>query len=209
MGAQDQTSGTVHLLGDDALLAAILDKDDQAWREMMRRYRSIIFRCVTRVAWRFDSFLSNEDVNEIFSELCMNLLRDDMRKLRAYDRRRGARLASWLGLLAVNTAYDYLRKASRRPVHDILESAPEEAVLVPDASEEILHKEQWSMINSLMRDFSDDDRRFVHLYYAMGLLPEEVASELHISVKTVYAKKNKMKLRLEELACGADIQQAA
>ena len=91
----------------------------------------------------------------------------------------------------------------------MLESAPEEAVLVPDAFEEILHRERWSTINSLMSDFSDGDRRFVLLYYAMGLLPEQVASELHISVKTVYSKKNKVKLRLEELAFEADIPQAA
>ncbi|HEX2568496.1 MAG TPA: sigma-70 family RNA polymerase sigma factor [Polyangia bacterium] len=209
MGALDQTSRDVHRLDDDALLAAVLDKDDRAWREMMRRYRLIIFRCVTRVSWRFDSFLSNADINEIFSELCMNLLRDDMRKLRAYDRRRGARLASWLGLLAVNTAYDYLRKASRRPVYDLLENAPEEAILVPDGSDEVLHRQRWGMINSLMRDFSEADRRFVHLYYEMGLLPEEVANEMHISVKTVYARRSRMRVRLEELACEAELQQAA
>jgi RNA polymerase sigma-70 factor (ECF subfamily) len=209
MRALDHTSLETHLLDDDALLAAVLDKDDQAWSELMRRYRPLVFRCVTKVASRFDAVLSSEDANEIFSELCMNLLRDDMRKLRAFDPRRGTKLGSWLSLLGINTAYDYLRAASRRPVCDMLESAPEESMMVPDAFEEILHKERWSAINSLMIDFSDRDRRFVHLYYAMGLLPEEVASAMRISVKTVYSKKNKVKLRLEELAHQVDTLQAA
>ena len=55
-----------------------------------------MFRCITKVAGKYDAVLSNEDVNEIFGDMCFNLLRDDMRKLRAYDpdARRQARLVA-------------------------------------------------------------------------------------------------------------------
>ena len=107
-----------------------------------------------KVAGKYDAVLSNEDVNEIFGDMCFNLLRDDMRKLRAYDPARGAKLGSWLGLLAINTAYDYLRQTSRRPLLDRLDGAPERAGEDPSALDDLLEKERWGYLNALLADFS-------------------------------------------------------
>jgi RNA polymerase sigma-70 factor (ECF subfamily) len=185
---------------DGPLLEMVLVKDRDAWNELLRRYRSLIFRCITKVAAKYDAVLSNEDANEIFGDMCFNLLRDDMHKLRAYDPARGAKLGSWLGLLAINTAYDYLRQTSRRPMLDRLEHAPERAGDGPSALDSLLEKERWSYLNYLLSDFSEKDRRFVELYYGHGLLPEEVAAAMGISVKTVYSKKNKLRTKLMALA---------
>ena len=103
-------NASYRLIPDGPLLEAVLAKDQVAWTELIRRYRALVFRCITKVAAKYDAVLSNEDANEIFGDMCFNLLRDDMRKLRAYDPARGAKLGSWLGLLAINTAYDYLRQ---------------------------------------------------------------------------------------------------
>jgi len=187
-------------LSDTDLLQAVFTKDQAAWRELLRRFRSLIFRCITKVAGKYDAVLSNEDVNEIFGDVCINLLRDDMRKLRVYDPARGSKLGSWLGLLAINTAYDYLRATSRRPLLDKLDGAQDRPAAGPSALDALLDKERWDYLNSLMCDFSDRDRRFVELYYGQGMLPEEVAAAMHISVKTVYSKKNKLRTKLEALA---------
>jgi RNA polymerase sigma-70 factor (ECF subfamily) len=198
------TSQMVHhrAMEDGELLASVLGHDERAWRELVRRFRALLYRCITKVAAKYDAVLSNEDANEIFSDVCVNLLRDDMRKLRAYDPARGSKLGSWLGLLAINTAYDYLRATSRRPILDKLDGSAvdDRPAPQPSALDELLDKERWTHLNALMSDFSDRDRRFVELYYAQGLLPEEVASAMQISVKTVYSKKNKVRCRLEQLA---------
>jgi len=39
-----------------------------------------------------------------------------------YDPNRGSKLGSWLGLLAINTTYDYLRATTRRPILDKLDA---------------------------------------------------------------------------------------
>jgi RNA polymerase sigma-70 factor (ECF subfamily) len=189
-----------HLLSDGRLLARVLDKDQVAWNELIRRFRGLVFRCINKVASRYDAVLSNEDINEIFGDMCFNLLRDDMRKLRAYDPSRGAKLGSWLGLLAINTAYDYLRQTSRRPLLDRLDGAPDRAGEGPSALDEILEKERWDYLKALLADFSERDRRFVELYYGAGLQPEQVAVAMGISVKTVYSKKNKLRSKLLALA---------
>jgi RNA polymerase sigma-70 factor (ECF subfamily) len=190
-------------LADGPLLHQVLQRDAEAWNELVRRFRSLIFRCITKIASKYDAVLSNEDVNEIFGDVCFNLLRDDMRKLRAYDPLRGAKLGSWLGLIAINTAYDYLRQTSRRPMLDRLEIAPDRPGDGPSALDALLEKERWGYLNHLLAEFSERDRRFVELYYGHGLLPEEVASAMGISVKTVYSKKNKLRSKLLAMA-GAD-----
>jgi RNA polymerase sigma-70 factor (ECF subfamily) len=183
-------------MADGPLLESVLARDEVAWRELISRFRGLIFRCISKVAGKYDAVLSNEDTNEIFGDMCFNLLRDDMRKLRAYDPSRGTKLGSWLGLLAINTAYDYLRQTARRPLLDRIDGAPERAGEGPTALDRLLEKERWGYLNLLLADFSARDRRFVELYYGMGLLPEEVAATMRISVKTVYSKKNKLRTRL-------------
>lgn len=196
-------------LADGPLLTRVLARDQLAWRELLRRFRGLMFRCIQKVAGKYDAVLSNEDINEIFGDVCFNLLRDDMRKLRAYDPTRGAKLGSWLGLLAINTAYDYLRQTSRRPLLDRLDGAPDRAGDAPSALDEILEKERWGYLNTLLADFSARDRRFVELYYGAGLMPEQVAAAMGISVKTVYSKKNKLRTKLLALAGHDPVAKAA
>lgn len=188
-------------LSDQQLLDVVLGRDELAWRELLRRFRPLVFRCITKVASRYDAVLAREDVNEIFGDVCINLLRDDMRKLRLWDPNRGSKLSSWLGMLAINTTYDYLRQTSRRPMLDKLDEAPERPGNDPSALEQLLDKERWDYVTNLLsQEFSARDRRFVELYYGQGLLPEEIARAMRISVKTVYSKKNKVRTKLELLA---------
>ena len=188
-------------MSDPALLDEVLIRDQAAWRELLRRFRGLMIRCISKVAGRYSKILSNEDTSEIFSDLCVGLLRDDMHKLRAYDPSRGMKLSSWLGLLAINTAYDYLRYTARRPVvhsDECLTFASDDTG--PSALESLLQKERWRYLRELLSDFSPCERRFVELYYGNGLEPEEVAAAMKISVKTVYSKKNKLTSKLIRLA---------
>jgi RNA polymerase sigma-70 factor, ECF subfamily len=188
-------------LTDMRLLDAVLAQDEIAWRELIRRFRGLIYRCITKVLCKYESVLSNEDVNEIFSEVCLNLLRDDMKKLRAYDPSRGSKLGSWIGLISINTSYDHLRVTARQPILDRLEGTlVEREDSHPSPLELLLDKERWLRLNTLASDFSPKDQRFMELYFARGMAPTEVARLMNISVKTVYSKKNKIRNRLVALS---------
>jgi len=187
-------------LNDLELLERVLAQDELAWRELIRRFRSLIFRCITKVLCKYESVLSNEDVNEIFSEVCLNLLRNDMRKLRAYDPDRGSKLGSWIGLITINTSYDHLRVTARQPVLDRIDGLLDREDSCPSPLEQLLESERYRRLNHLAMDFSPRDQRFLELYYGHGLQPAEVARAMNISVKTVYSKKNKIRNRLVELA---------
>lgn len=183
---------------DEDLLHRMLRREGKAWREFHRRFDRLIYRCIHKVTSRFTSVLSNEDVREIYAMLLMNLTARDMHKLRSFDPQRGNKLSSWIGLLATNTAWDYLRSVARQPQCTQLADAEEMRTTRPDPYQLVVDKERWGLVNETLLAFSEKDRHFVHLYFVDGLSPEEIAREMSISVKTVYSKKHKIRCRLEE-----------
>jgi len=175
----------------------VLNQNERAWVELVRRYRPLIYRCISKVTARFAANMTNADIDEIYAEVLISLLREDMRKLRLYNPHRGTKLSSWVGMISVNAAYDFLRRAGRRPMLDRLDGAPnphEEYDRTP--LDTLLEKERWDRLNDILRGFSDKDRTFMQLYYARGLAAEKVASEMSISLKTVYSKKHKIRARM-------------
>jgi len=182
---------------DAELLRRVLRNEKAAWIELVRRYRSLIYRCVTKVIGRYDSVLSSADADEIYADVLITLVRDDMRKLRLYDARRGTKLSSWIGMIATNVAYDYLRGTARRPILDRIDGIPEVQEDKASPLDGLLSSERRSRLNRMLSDYSDKDRAFVSLYYAQGLDAEEVAEEMKISIKTVYSKKHKLLARLQ------------
>lgn len=194
---------------DLTLLHEVLNGDDRAWRELLRRYRSLIYRCITKVTSRVSMALCEDDLDEIHAELCMNLLRDDMKKLRAYDPNRGVKLSTWVGMLAVNTAYDHLRKRARFPrLAQSEATSPEPASAEPSPLDLLLGDERRRALTGLVRHLSSRDRRFVALYYDQALEPEQIAEIMRISVKTVYTKKHKIRAKLVALAHQSHLQAA-
>ncbi len=181
---------------DEALLEEVLRRREVAFGELLRRYRGLLFRCITRITGRYERVLGSEDTDEIFAEVCLALWADDLRRLRAYDPARGMKLGSWLGLIATHATYDFLRRVARRPPHDDLERLPERTADEPTALDRLIVDERRGALGALTDELSRRDRDFVALYFGSEHEPEEVAQKLGISVKTVYSKKNKITSRL-------------
>lgn len=191
-------------LPDQTLLRRVLRGEEPAWNEFVRRFRSLIYRCITKVVGRYDAVLSSADPDEIYAETLLMLVANDFRKLRLWDARRGTKLSSWIGMISTNTAYDYLRGTARRPILDRIDGVPD--MFDPyekNAEDQIMEAERRVELNELLSDYSDKDRTFVALYYAQGLAAEEVAEEMGISVKTVYSKKHKLLTRLQNTFAAA------
>jgi RNA polymerase sigma-70 factor, ECF subfamily len=182
---------------DRELLRWVLRSDARGWAELVRRYRSLIYRCITKVTLKYAPSLGSADLDEIYADVMMQLVREDMHKLRIYNPARGTKLGSWIGMISVNAAYDFLRSAGRRPLLDKVDGAldpHEECDRTP--LDQLIEKERWDHLNSLLSDFTDKDRTFVELYYQKGLEADEIAAEMQISLKTVYSKKHKIRAHL-------------
>jgi RNA polymerase sigma-70 factor, ECF subfamily len=187
------------LRDEQRLLDGLLADRPEAWREFNARYAPLIYRCITRVTVRFSAVVGPDDVREIYAMLCLALLANDKHKLRSFEADRGNKLGSWIGLLAVHAAYDYLRSVRREPKRGSLAEAEDLSCELPDPFEVCVSRERAELVTEVLADFSAKDREFISLYYGEGLAPEDVAERMGISVKTVYSKKHKIRARLEGL----------
>ena len=182
---------------DRELLRTVLRSDARGWAELVRRFRPLIYRCITKVTLKYAPTLSSADLDEIYADVMMQLVRDDMHKLRIYNPARGTKLGSWIGMISVNAAYDFLRGVGRRPLLDKIDGQldpHEECDRTP--LDQLIEKERWEHLNTLLAEFTDKDRTFVELYYQKGLEADEIAAEMQISLKTVYSKKHKIRAHL-------------
>ncbi len=187
---------------DDDLIAGMLANDPAAWREFQARFDRLILRCITKVTRRFSALVSQDDVREIYATLYVSLLANDKHKLRTFDPDRGNRFSSWIGLLAINSAYDYLRALKREPAKECLSEALELVCEMPDPFELTSELERATIAQRTLSDFSEKDRAFAALYFGEGMDPQDIAERLNISVKTVYSKKHKIQSRLESVLVG-------
>jgi RNA polymerase sigma-70 factor (ECF subfamily) len=186
-------------IAEQELLAGMIADQEDAWREFNARYSRLIYRCITRVTARFSAVLGTDDVREIYAMLCVQLLANDKRKLRSFEPGRGNKLGSWIGMLAIHSAYDYLRGIKREPKRGCLSEAEALTSDMPDPHDVCVLREQVGIVSDILVEFSDKDREFITLYYGEGLEPEMIADHMGISVKTVYSKKHKIRSRLEAL----------
>jgi len=182
-----------------ALVDGLVADDPAAWREFNRRYYRLVQRCIARVTGRFTAVLGPEDAREIYALFCVQLLANDKRKLRSFETGRGTRLGSWVGMLAIHSAYDHLRRIKREPRRGCLTEAESLASDFPDPFETLAARQRASRVTELLSELSLKDREFVALYFGEGLEPVEVARRMNISVKTVYSKKHKIRARLEAI----------
>ncbi len=197
--------GALGLDAERELVAQMIAGRERAWREFHVRYDRLIYRCITKVTGRFASFMSHDDIREIYGTLLVQLLSNDMHKLKSFDPERGNRFGSWIGLLAINAAYDYLRSMRREPNRAPLAEAEHLSCDRPSPLELCEHKQRTEIVAAVLRDFSAKDREFVSLYFGEGLEPEQVAERMNISVKTVYSKKHKIQSRLEAMLTEAQL----
>ncbi|MCA9626733.1 MAG: sigma-70 family RNA polymerase sigma factor [Myxococcales bacterium] len=181
------------------LLEGLMQDDPRAWQEFNTRYSRLIYRCITRVTARFSAVVGPDDIREIYAMLCLSLLAKDKRKLRSFEPGRGNKLGSWIGMLAIHTAYDHLRSLKREPKRGCLSEAESLTSDTPDPFETLLMRQRATIVSQLLEQFSEKDRQFITLYYGEGLEPEQIADTMQISVKTVYSKKHKIRNRLAAL----------
>ncbi len=198
----DDTPAAVLLpscLSEQDLIQGMIASDEYAWVEFHKRYGRLIYRCITKVTGRFSSVICAEDIREIYATLVLQLLSNDMHKLRSFDPTRGNRFGTWIGMLAINASYDHLRSVRREPNRGSLHEAEGLWSDRSDPFTEVDRKQRAKMLADLLQGFSTKDRLFVALYFDQGLDAEDVARRMGISVKTVYSKKHKIRTRLERM----------
>lgn len=183
---------------DLKLVESLLASKQSAWTELCRAYMPLLQSCIRRVLVRRPQGAKTDDCEEVFANFCVQLLSNDMRKLRAFDPARGVRLSTWLGMLATNCAFDFMRSSRRQPApnHDesILDSIQS---LAPNQEDITSVREELSSIREWYGTLSARDQEFFYLYFDAGLEAQEISDRMGLNAATVYSKKHKILAKLD------------
>jgi RNA polymerase sigma-70 factor (ECF subfamily) len=187
-------------LSDDELVQAVLAREPAAWPSFFAKYERLVASCIRKVMVRYGAHFNEEDLEDLVSATALNILKDDCKKLRAYDPERGYKLSSWVGLIATNTAHDALRRRAPTEVWAAValdDTAPLKLESDKALASEVLEADdELRELRGAIAQLSPSDQLFVDYYYVQELEPEVIAQLMSISINTVYSRKNKVREKL-------------
>lgn len=79
-----------------------------AWRDFIARYRRLIIATIRRTIG------NDDDVEDVFAEVCANLSADDLARLKRHSDTGTARLATWLVTVVHHQTIDWVRQREGR-----------------------------------------------------------------------------------------------
>jgi len=176
-----------------------------AWEQFVAQYSRLIYYSIQRTC-RLKSYPATpEEIEDLFNEVFVQILKDDCRKLRQYRGDRGCTVATWLRTITARHVLDHIRKSGRSYLRVEFAAEAEESLsngtlrepaLSPE--EILLGQEQEEVVAQAIAELNGEDRRFIELYYLRELPPEEVARALRVTVSTVYSRVNRLKSKIGE-----------
>ena len=190
---------------DGKLLARCLEGSPEAREEFVEKTRALIHWALVVTFRRYDRPLEEEDLEDFRQDILVALFSDHARKLRQYESRNGATLATWLRVVVTRFAIDRIRQRSAGVRLESLEKVLPEAEGEVDWNEDsapekaVLDAERRQQVLGLLRELSPGDQLFVRLFYYQDATIEEVAEVMGISRNAAYVRKMRLHRRLRSL----------
>jgi RNA polymerase sigma-70 factor (ECF subfamily) len=184
-------------VSDEALIRSALGGEEEAFRELMERYRNRAYFVALGIAGDPDDAL--DVVQEAFVKAYYNLK----------EFRFGANFYTWFYRLLVNQAIDRWRKSSRSrevPLDEKRlsgEESPPESVSYPRTPEDLAQNRQLSdALTRAIGDLPEYHRAVILLREVDGLAYEEIAKVLGCSVGTVMSRLHYARAKLKDALKG-------
>jgi len=187
------------------LLIDCWNKKRGAWEAFVAQYSRLIYYSIQRACQLKSYPVTPEELEDLFHEIFELLIKDDCKKLRQYRGDRGCSVATWLRTIATRHVLDHIRRSGRTYLRVDFEAESEEALAESSLQEPalspeemLLIKEREEIVSQAIAELSEEDRRFVELYYLKELPPEDVAQALRVTVSTVYSRVSRLKSKISE-----------
>lgn len=192
---------------DRELVARIVSGDRGAWAELVERHGTTMRFAIERTLGLKRARVQPHRVDDILADLILALAASRFRKLSKYQAR--CSLKQWLKVVSANFTVDKLRRqrhfvpiATR--ADDVLEDGAVHLVDPgPSPSERVEYRERAEKIGALLEQLCDEDKLFVELYYRREHSYERVAELMGTTIGAVYARKTRLRKRLQKLARAA------
>jgi RNA polymerase sigma-70 factor (ECF subfamily) len=174
---------------DERLVEATLAGDDDAFSELVRRYKTKVFRLAARFV------RDNDELDDICQEAFIKAY-NNLQKFRG-----DAPFEHWLTKIAVNVCYDMLRKRSRKRDNVPLDSV-DFSIGEPQSTSISSGSQAWDVLKNAFAKLRPEDRLVITLLNLEEKSVRETASltgwsEANVKVRAFRARK-KLKRILED-----------
>lgn len=189
-------------LSDRALIKGCLSGNNPAREQFVRRFSRLVFSTILGVVKTKRAYVSEEDIEDLHNTVFVSFFDQRCRKLRQYEGRNGCSLASWVRMVTVHAALDFLRRRN-----DPL-SRPEKLIpleLLPDTADNtqvspwasIMAKERQALIEKGLQTLPARDQLMIRLHCLEEWPLARVATILDVSEANIYSVKHRATQRLK------------
>ncbi len=177
--------------------------DKRAWDEFVEKYSSLIYHYIHSVLKIKGHTFPQDNVNDIFQEIFVSLVKDNFKKLSTFKARNKASLASWLRQVTVNFTIDYIRKLKPGvSIDEEDESGFSLAEILasdsPSAADALSLEEKITRLKECIKRLELEDKYFLELHMHRGVRAEELKAHFRISRAAVDMRKFRIVEKLRE-----------
>ena len=191
-------------MNDLELVQSYTKGDKRTWDEFVEKYSRLIYKYIHSVLQsKGINHFSQDDINDLFQDFFLCLVKDNFKKLRSFKAKNGCSLASWLRQVVINFTIDYIRKF--KPVVS-LDEETDDGLSLKDIltdgssfiSDILADKERLTHLKDCIERLDTDDKYFLELHINRDLGLEELRDILKLSRGAVDMRKSRIVERLRE-----------
>ncbi len=169
-----------------------LDRFPGAWNQLVDENIQLIFHGIYQVGFRMGYHVTSEDVEDITSEVFLEILKDDFAFLRAY--RGESKLSTYLSTLVHRKAVQEINKR-------VSYLNGNKGAVVPNTSS---HGKVSSVIqNNILREaiskLAMPERAMIGMFYLEGLSYKEISESLGLAMNSIGPMLARARLKLKVL----------
>jgi len=175
-------------LNDSEIISKVLGGDQQAYAELVNRYRSYIFT----LALRFTK--NREDAEEVAQDIFIKAYRA------LADFKGSSKFSTWLYTITNNTCITFLRK-KKLSTHSLDKEGVFEVADSQDSgfrANLVEQKSKVAMVTNAISLLNPDDAEIITLFYKSEQSLEEIAQILGLETNTAKVRLHRARTRLKE-----------
>jgi RNA polymerase sigma-70 factor (ECF subfamily) len=175
-------------LTDIDIISAVLRGNQQAYAEIIKRYKAFVFTLVLRY------IKSREDAEELAQDVFVKAYRA------LADFKGDSKFSTWLYTIVTTTCISFLRK-KKLETRSMDDEKVFERIENKDSgfnANQVEQKSRVAMVNNAIALLSPDDAEIVTLFYKGEQTLEEIAQVLGIEANTVKVRLHRARTRLKE-----------
>lgn len=170
------------------LISGCVRGDKASWDRFVEQYSSLVYHTIRKTLGFYHADLRGEQIDDLFQEFFVTILKDDFKKLRQFRGDAGCSLGSWIRLVASRLVIDFLRK--QLPIPCQITNRVHATDPTPD--EVVISQEEEELLAQTIRTLSPKERILLDLFSRKGLTPEELSLHLNTSLAAIYTQKSRL-----------------